>query len=189
MSHCARRASKPRCHVTFAAAAGLVAILAASPAGAVPEKGTVIQTDTLGMNMVSYNFDTSKTTTVADTTGLTEFLGAHYFFAEGWRVGMNFQFTEVLSALGPKANHFSTFAMLPQVGWHFYGPMYAALVFTFAPRTSGGANLDMGFQGVFGASVPVNDRLSVSAGVEVPYNFYIHNTIGVTPLLGVSFRL
>lgn len=170
-------------------AAMVSVLLTTSIALAVPERGTVVQTDTLGMNMVSYNFDTSKTTTVADSAGLSEFIGAHYFFADGWRIGMNLQFTELLSSPPPGGNRFATFALLPQVGWHFYGPLFAAAVFTFAPRTSGGANLDMGVQGVFGAAIPIVQRVNLTAAVEVPYNFYIHNTIGVTPLLGVSIRL
>jgi len=168
------------------AAAGL---FASSPARAVPEQGTVVQTDTLGMNMVSHNFDTSKTTTVSDSAGLAEFVGAHYFFARGWRVGMNLQLTELLSTPAPGESAFTTFALLPQVGWHFYGPLFAALVFGILPRTDGVSNLALNTQGVLGAAVPVADRVSLTAAIEVPYNFYVHRTIGLTPLLGVSIRL
>jgi hypothetical protein len=152
-------------------------------------QGDVVQSDTLGMSVVSHNFDTGKTTTIANTQALSEFVGAHYFFADGWRVGMNLQLTELLSAPEPGGSRFSTFALLPQVGWHFYGPLFAALVFAVLPRTSGGANFDLAVQGVFGASVPVAARVNVTGALEVPYNFDIHRTIGLTPLVGVAIRL
>ena len=47
----------------------------------------------------------------------------------------------------------------------------------------------MGFQGVFGAGFKVVEGVNVNAAIEIPWNFYIHNTLGVTPLLGVSFKL
>lgn len=165
------------------------AVVVTSTARAAPEQGTVVQTDTLGMNLVSHNIDTNRTTTVANSVGLSEFIGAHYFFADGWRVGMNLQFTELLTAPAPGGNRFSTFALLPQVGWHFYGPMFAAVVFGILPRTSGGANFDLAVQGVFGAAIPLTGRVNLTGALEVPYNFYIHNTIGLTPLLGVAIRL
>jgi hypothetical protein len=167
----------------------IAATLTPSVARAVPEKGTVVQTDTLGMNVVSYNIDTSKTTTVSDAVGLSEFVGAHYFFADGWRLGMNLQFTELLTTPPAGASRFTTFALLPQVGWHFYGPLFAALVFSFLPRTSGAAKLDLGVQGVLGAAIPITNRVNLAGAIEVPYNFYVHRTVGVTPLLGVIIRL
>ena len=154
-----------------------------------PKQGDLVQTDTLGMNLASWNLDTHKTTTVANQAGLSEFVGAHYFFADRWRAGMNLQFTELLTTATPGADRFATFALLPQVGWHFYDPFFAALVFTFAPRTAGGANLDMGFQGVLGAGIRLAQGVKLTAALEVPYNFYIHNTIGITPLVGLSVKL
>ena len=154
-----------------------------------PRRGEVVQTDTLGMNLVSWNLDTHKTTTVSDSAGLSEFVGAHWFFADRWRVGMNVQFTELLTAPASTKDHFATFALLPQIGWHFYDPFFAALVFTFAPRTHSGANLDMGVQGVVGAGFRLAEGIKLTAAIEVPYNFYIQKTIGITPLVGVSIRL
>ncbi|HZU81500.1 MAG TPA: hypothetical protein VE987_01215 [Polyangiaceae bacterium] len=154
-----------------------------------PKRGDVVQTDTLGMNLASWNLDTHKTTTVANQAGLSEFVGAHYFFADRWRVGMNLQFTELLTTATPGADRFATFALLPQVGWHFYDPFFAAVVFTFAPRTAGGANLDMGLQGVLGAGLRLAEGVRLTAALEVPYNFYVHRTIGITPLVGLSIKL
>lgn len=174
--------------ILIAVAVGLTAVPQRALAGG--KRGDIVQTDTLGMNVVSYNLDTSKTTTVGDGAGLSEFVGAHYFFADGWRVGMNLQFTELLAPSPPPGgNRFSTFALLPQVGWHFYGPLFAALVFGVLPRTSGGANFDLAVQGVFGASIPISDCVNLTGALEVPYNFLVHQTIGLTPLLGVSIRL
>jgi hypothetical protein len=154
-----------------------------------PRRGEIVQTDTLGMNMVSWNLDTQKTTTVANSAGLSEFVGAHYFFADRWRLGMNFQFTELLTTPSGTSDRFATFALLPQIGWHFYDPFFAAVVFTFAPRTHGTGDLDMGFQGVFGAGLRLAEGVKITAALEVPYNFYLQRTIGITPLLGLSIKL
>jgi len=154
-----------------------------------PKRGEIVQTDTLGMNVVSWNLDTHKTTTVANQAGLSEFVGAHWFFADRWRAGMNFQFTELLSVPPPGSDRFSTFALLPQVGWHFYDPFFAAVVFTFAPRTRSGADLDMGLQAVVGAGLKLADGVRLTLAAEVPYNFYIARTIGITPLAGLSIGL
>lgn len=154
-----------------------------------PKQGEIVQSDTLGMNMVSWNLDTHKTTTVADQAGLSEFVGAHYFFADRWRIGMNFQFTELLTTPPKGTDRFATFALLPQIGWHFYGPLFAAGVFTFAPRTRSSGNLDMGIQGVFGAGFKLARGVNLTTAVEVPYNFYLARTIGITPLAGLSIVL
>ncbi len=154
-----------------------------------PWQGDVVQTDTLGMNLVSWNLDTHKTTTVSDSAGLSEFVGAHWFFADRWRAGMNLQFTELLTAPASTKDRFATFALLPQIGWHFYDPFFAAVVFTFAPRTHSGGNLDMGFQGVVGAGLRLAEGVKLTLALEVPYNFYIQKTIGITPLVGLSMKL
>ncbi len=166
----------------------------ARPAAADPPKqGTFVQTDTLGMNMVSYNFDTGKTTGVGDVAGLSEFVGAHYFVIDRLRVGLNFQLTEYLTNTAPGQSRFATFAILPQVGLHFWGPLFVAAVFTIAPWTQGGANnsnnFDLGVQLVAGAAIPIAGRVNLTIAAEVPYNFLVHRTLGFTPLVGVSIRL
>jgi hypothetical protein len=148
-----------------------------------------VQSDNLGMNMWSHDFTSHKTTTVSDSAALSQFVGLHYFFLPDVRVGMNMQFTEILSDVAPGQSRFKTFALLPQVGWNFYGPFFAAFIFTFAPRTNGHADLDMGVQGLVGAGIPLTRDVKLSLALEVPYNFYIHQTIGLTPLAGVSVRL
>jgi hypothetical protein len=173
------------------AAAALAALTlgAARPAGAQPHEGTAIQTDALGMPMVTRDFTQKTTTTVANRTTLLELVGAHYFVADGWRVGMSLEFAELLSKPGPGENRFVTFGVLPQVGWHFYGPFFTALLFGIFPRTSSGAHFDMSVQGVLGVSAPLATGVKLSFALEVPFRFYIHRTVGLTPLLGLSFEL
>jgi len=163
--------------------------LAVSPTRATPLKETVVQTDTLGMSLVTYDLVHHHTTTVADSTVLSELVGAHYFFADGWRVGMSIEFAELLSKPPPGGSRFTAFGFLPQVGWHFYGPLFTALVFAVLPRTGGGAHTDLGVQGVFGVSAPIAERVNLTVAVEVPFRFYLHDTVGVIGLLGLSFEL
>ncbi len=169
-------------------AAGLVAAPADS-ARAAGRQGDLVQSDTLGMNLVTYQFDTGKTSTVGDAAVLTEFVGLHYYVIDRLRLGMNLQFSEQLTPAPSTGSDFRTFALLPQIGWDFWGPLFAALVVTVAPWTSGTSTFDFGFQGVFGAAVPVANRLKIVMAAEVPVNLVVHRTIGFTPLLGVSIRL
>ncbi len=170
------------------ASAGAALLCLASSAEAAPKRGTFVQTDTLGMNLVSYNFDTGKTTTVGDVAALSEFFGVHYFFLDGLRVGLNFQFSEYLTQPKPGQRRLATFAALPQIGWHFWGPLFAALVLTLAPWTGGRPEHDLGVQAVFGGAYKLG-RVSLTGAIEIPYNFLVHRTIGLTPLLGVSIKL
>jgi hypothetical protein len=175
-------------------------VIAPSLALAGPKQGTFVQSDTLGMNMITYNFDNGKTTGVGDVAALSEFVGLHYFVIDNLRVGVNFQFSEYLTNPEAGQSRFATFAILPQIGWHFWGPLFAALVFTIAPWTKGGVpdasapmvtdnHFDLGFQFVFGAGIPIGSRVNLNAAIEVPYNFLVNRTLGFTPLLGVSIRL
>ena len=178
----------PRRHPALVALAATV--LFPALAMAVGEQGDWIQTDTLGMNVVSHNFDSGTTTSVADAANLSEFIGLHYYLVDRVRVGMNFQFTERIAPSVPSGQSaFQTFALLPQIGWNFADPFFAALVLTIAPRTAGGDNFDLGLQGVLGVGFPIAPRVRGSVALEVPWNFKIHQTLGLTPLLGISIRL
>jgi hypothetical protein len=169
----------------------LVACLFPVAASAVPEKGTIVQTDTLGLNLVSYDYNSATTKTIADRVEPSEFVGIHYFILDGLRVGLNLQFTERLTpAPANGGSYFRTFAILPQVGWHFYDPFFAALVMTIAPYIDGSSSpFTFGFQGVFGAGFGITERIKVTAALEVPWNFVGKMTIGLTPLLGISIKL
>jgi len=170
---------------------GFSLALAAAPAVAdAAQKGDLLQTDNLGMNVYSHDFTSDTTKTVGDAQKLSEFVGMHYYVADSIRVGMNLQFTEQLaSAPAGGKSRFQTFALLPQVGWNFFDPFFAAVIFTLAPRTGGESKLDLGFQLLLGASLAISDRVRANVALEVPWNFYIHQTLGLTPLAGLSIRL
>ncbi len=158
------------------------------PSTALADKGDIVQSDNLGMSMVSWNLSKGKTTSVADQQALSEFVGAHYYVTDKVRVGMNLQFTEVLNP-EPTYSRFSKFALLPQVGWNFWGPMFVAGVFTFAPRTQGVSQVDLGLQAVVGAGFRLTDAVKLTVAVEVPWDFSPDEVVGITPLVGVSIKL
>jgi hypothetical protein len=165
-------------------------LLCAHAAKAAPAKGDIVQTDTLGMNVVSYDYSSATVKTIADRAEPSEFIGLHYFFADGWRVGLNLQFTERLApALPSGQSAFRTFAVLPQVGWHFCDPFFVALVLTLAPYIDGESLFTLGTQVVFGAGFSLTDRVKLNLALEVPVNFVGKMTVGLTPLVGVSIRL
>jgi hypothetical protein len=114
----------------------------------------------------------------------------HYYVADGIRLGVNFQFTEQMwGQLPPSGSSFSTFGILPQIGWDFWGPMFGAFVLSILPRTAGTDLLDLGVQAVVGAGLPLSKTFKLTAAVEVPFNFKVARTIGVTPLIGMTWKL
>jgi len=36
--------------------------------------------------------------------------------------------------------------------------------------------------------IPITEHFKLTAAVEIPVNLVVHQTIGLTPLLGVAFR-
>jgi hypothetical protein len=169
--------------------AGLFAIAWPRQAGAAGKKGDFLQTDTLGVSLVSRDLTAHKTRTVGDAVNLSEFVGLHYYAVDRVRFGMNLQLTERLwPAPASPQSRVQRFAFLPQVGWNFYDPFFAGLVFAFAPRSEGLPQWSMGVHVVAGASIPVSKVVSVSAALEVPWTYYPHQMIGLTALTGVSFR-
>ncbi len=152
--------------------------------------GDIVQSDTLGTSVWSHNFDSGKDTTLANAFGLAEFVGLHYFLRDDVRVGMNIQFSElVVPSPAPGASRFTTFALLPQVGWTFHPPFFIQATFALPLRAYGRNELDLGVQAIGGVSLPLTDRLNLSLALEVPYFFRIYRTLGATPLVGVSWRL
>lgn len=152
--------------------------------------GDVIQTDTLGMNMVTRDFTSRSTKTVADSANLSEFFGLHYYFIDQWRLGMNLQFTEQIVPAPPtNESRFRAYAFLPQLGYNFYDPFFAALIYKIAPRTNGQSKLDMAVQGLVGVGHALSPRVRLNFAVEVPFAFYIHRTLGLTLLTGISIQL
>lgn len=159
-------------------------------AWAVGERGDVLQTDTLGMSLLTRDFTNRSTKTVADSANFSEFFGLHYYFFDRWRFGLNLQFTEQIAPEPPtNESRFRSYAFLPQLGYNFYDPFFAALVYKIAPRTNGQSKLDMAVEGLFGVGFAISSRVRVNFAVEAPFAFYIHKTLGLTLLTGISIRL
>jgi hypothetical protein len=174
---------------TLGAAIAAAALFVCRPAAGAGKKGDFLQTDTLGVSLVTRDMTAHTTRTVVDATNLSEFVGLHYYAFERVRFGMNLQLTERLRPEPPASQGWiQRFAFLPQVGWNFYDPFFTALVFGIAPRSEGKAQLNLTVQAVLGISIPVSRRMSVSGAVEVPWSYYRHQTLGVTALAGVAFR-
>ncbi|MES1177935.1 MAG: hypothetical protein ABUL62_26670 [Myxococcales bacterium] len=171
---------------------GLLALsllCAARSAHATGERGDFIQTDTLGVSLLTRDLDKDTTRTVKDVVNLSEFVGLHGYVVDRVRVGANLQLTERLWPEPAPGARIQRFALLPQIGWNFYDPFFTALVFGVAPRTDGKARLNLSLQGVLGVSLPLTSRVRLSIAGEVPYTFYDRHLIGVTALTGISIRL
>jgi hypothetical protein len=166
-------------------------LLCSHPATAhAADAGDIIQVTNVGVPLYTHNFDTGKDTSVGDKLSIGEFIGAHYFLTDRLRVGMMVQISEQFTGdLAPGADRWTTFALLPQVGWYFVKPFYVSGVFTYAPRSGGKAQLDLGIQAVVGGSIPITSYASFGYALEIPYNFHVARTIGITPLLGLSYVL
>ncbi len=162
----------------------------AASAGA-HEQGDVVQANNIGVPLYTYNFDNSgKSFSVGDKLLISEFMGGSYFVTKTIRVGMMFQFTEQFSGdLAAGSDHFTTFALLPQIGWNFYDHFSAAAIFTWAPRAAGKDTYDLGVQALLGYTLPISKDAGFNMLLEVPYNFHIARTIGITPLFGFTYTL
>jgi hypothetical protein len=170
-----------------------VGVVAPGTAEAEGKQGDFVQSDTLGLRLLNYQYNPSPTQlkTIADQGVMSEFVGLHYFFIDRVRVGMNLQFSEQLAPPVGADNGiaFRTFAFLPQIGWDFWGPMFAAFVVTLAPWSSGTSTFEFGIQGVLGVGVPIVNRVKLTVAVEVPFTFAPDREVALTPLLGVAIRL
>ncbi len=169
----------------------IVAIVALSSASARADlRGEWIDTDMVGMNAYTYNFDNHTDTNVGSTQELSDFVGLHYYVVDHVRLGMNLQFTERLAPEPPTGTgRFQTFALLPEVGWNFSRPFYATLLATIAPWTNGKDLFDAGFRGLIGALTPFTPSIRGSIALEVPVTFVQATTVGVTLLAGLSISL
>ena len=169
--------------VTFAIA------LCGRPAHATGKQGEFIQTDTLGMSLLTRDLDHGTTRSVRNAVNLSEFMGLHGYVIDRLRLGANFQLTERVWPKPPPGGRIQRVAVLPQVGWNFYDPFFTAVVFGFAPRTDGKEHLNLSLQAVLGVSLPISKRVRLSIAGEVPYTFYDRHMLGVTALTGISIRL
>jgi len=167
----------------------LLLLCVSLPAQAAGRKGDFLQTDTLGVSLVTRDLTTRTTRTISDATNLSEYVGLHYYAIERVRFGMNVQLTERLTPPPPAPqSRIQRFAFLPQVGWNFYDPFFAALVLVFAPRSDGLPKFALGVNAIVGAAIPVSKHVSISAALEVPYTYHPHQVIALTGLAGVAFR-
>jgi len=175
----------------FALVAAVLTLNTVSTRSAVAsEPGDVIAVNNFGLPLWTHNFDNGKTTTIDDKLLLSEFAGAHCFVTHHLRVGMMLQWTEQYTGeVAAGADHFTTFALLPQVGWVFSNHVSAAAIFTIAPRSGGKSQLDLGAQALLGYGLPVTKNASLNVAVELPYNFHVATTLGITPLVGLSYQL
>ena len=173
-------------------AAALCSALACLPAraNAAPKQGDGLQTNSLSMLVVNRDYTTQKTSSLKDAVNLSAIVGLHYYFVDRVRIGMGLQFTERLWPHPPEgSSRFQRFALMPQIGCSFYDPFYAALIFSYAPRTLGRPIPDLALIGALGAALPVTARMKFTLAIEVPYAFHYHRTLGLVALTGVSFRL
>ncbi|MFT3836865.1 MAG: hypothetical protein QM723_07695 [Myxococcaceae bacterium] len=167
----------------------LLVTLLLAPAAFAAEAGDVIQTDTLGANVATWNLSKSSSSNFVDTPVVSEWVGAHYFISSDVRVGANFQFAEQLGAMPKAGGRVRTFAVLPQVGWNFHPPFFVAGIFTLAPRTGGGSNLALGVQPVIGAAFSLSSFVKLTVTLQVPYTFFPDQTVGITAHAGISVTL
>jgi hypothetical protein len=167
----------------------LALALGARTAHATGKQGEFIQTDTLGVSLLSKNLDTGKTHSVRDAVNLSEIVGLHGYAVDRLRFGASVQLSERLWPRPPAGGRIQRFSVLPQVGWNFFDPFFTAFVFGFAPRTDGKVHLNLALQGVLGVSLPLSSQVRFSIAGEVPWTFYDHHLLGLTALTGLSFRL
>jgi hypothetical protein len=173
-------------------AAGVIAAastLFAGTAAAAGKRGEFILTTSLGMNLVTRDLDRHTTSSVRDVVNLSEYVGLHGYVADRWRLGLNLQLSERLWPEPPPGERIQRFAIMPQVGWNFYDPFFAAVAFGFAPRTDGKAHLNLSLQAVLGVSLPISKRVRASLAGQVPWTFYDRNLLSFTALAGIAIRL
>lgn len=166
----------------------LLTALLAAPAWAA-EAGDVIETDTLGANFATWNLSKSTASNFVDTPVVSQWVGAHYFISSDVRIGANFQFAEQMGVMPKSGGRLRTFAVLPQVGWNFHPPFFVAGIFTIAPRSGGGANLLLGVQPVIGAAFSLSSFVKLTVTLQIPYNFFPDQTVGITAHAGISVTL
>jgi hypothetical protein len=78
---------------------------------------------------------------------------------------------------------------MPQILWNFSDTFFVSSLFSYAPRTRGKAIPDMSISAMFGAGVPLTNRLRLGVSVETPYAFYYHRALSLVALAGLSVRL
>ncbi len=178
-----------RRHFLFAFRA-FALVFALSLSARATHQGDFVQTDSLGTNLFTRDLEEHRTTTIGDAFNLSEYMGIHYYVVDRVRLGMTFQWTQRITPEPPEGeSRFQRLAFLPQIGWNFCDPFYVAVIYGVAPYTRGRSRLEMTIEGAFGMSLPLSERLRFSLAAVVPRAFYAGETIGLTAISGLSFRL
>jgi hypothetical protein len=143
--------------------------------------------------LFQYKLQTSTQTAalhaLPDYFSPSEFVGAGYSITDRWRVALNLQFTEAVVEPTLPANQFTTFCLLPQVSYRFWWHMYAALIGFFPLRYDSVAQAGYGVQGLLGIAVPIAKDLKFTAALEVPFLIQPATYVGLTPIVGLSYKL
>ncbi|HKO53230.1 MAG TPA: hypothetical protein VJV79_36220 [Polyangiaceae bacterium] len=158
-------------------------------AEAAGKRGDFIQTDALGINLVTHDLDQHTTRTVRDAVNLSQYIGLHGYVVDRLRLGATLQLTERLWPEPAPGARIQRFAVLPQIGWNFYDPFFTALAFVVAPRSEGKAQLNLSLQLALGVSLPISKRVRFSLSAALPWTFYDRNLIGVSAQTGIVIRL
>ncbi len=171
-----------------------MACLAGPPCARAAEVGDVTLTYNFGTSLYAHRFaalgKTAGDTTIADTFGLSEFLGAGVFVTPRLRLGLNVQFTEAITEPAePYPSRFAVFALLPQFNYNFWGPLTASFVPGVLLRLNGTNQMGFVPQAVLTAAVPLGAGFSALFSVEVPVMVYPIVSVGITPLVGVGYRV
>ncbi len=169
--------------------------MALTPYARANDPGDVTLPFNLGTSVDTYNFAHGATpassVTLGDQVVLSEFVGAGVFVSHTVRVGLNLQFSEVVvQPRTPFPSTFTQFAFLPQLNWNFWGPVTVSFVPSLSPWFGGKEQFAFGLQGVLGVAIPLGSSgFAATAAVEIPVYLTPVYNLGITPLLGVSYRL
>jgi hypothetical protein len=144
----------------------------------------------LGTSLYSHRFAAlgykASDTTIADSFQLSEFIGAGAWVLPRLRVGLNLQLTTAITD-PPHGERLAAVLFLPQLNWNFWGPLTASFVPAFATRLAGTNQFGLALQAVLTASVSFGHGFVGSASIEVPVYVFPYVSIGVTPLIAVSY--
>jgi hypothetical protein len=176
--------------------AGLLLTAAAAAA----DQGDVTIPISVGTNVWTHHVASGQDTTIAINPGqtsstgsfkLSEFPGIGYNVTDRVRLGLNLQFTELITP--EPGDNLNTFGLLPQVNVRFWGPLSASLVPSFYPVYDGTSQYHFAIQGVLAAGWAVSGGFRFTAALEVPVFLKISKqtseTIGLTPILGFSYKV
>jgi hypothetical protein len=170
------------------------------PVSAKADEGDVTIPLSVGTNVYTYHVATGENQNIAINPGQTssdnsfkisEFPGIGYFVTNQIRLGLNLQFTELVTP--EPGDNLDIFGFLPQVNYKFWGPLTVSVVPSFYPVYDGISQYHFAVQGVLAAGVPIGDGFTATAALEVPVFLKISaatsETVGITPIIGVTYKV